>query len=426
MAGMDEPVLVPLGVNVSATTLASKRAPSGSLDRLAHTIQYTPEVLENIRMLCAASFVTDGAGVPIIGVLFGTHEEQEIRVTAWAPAGEMRSHNDAEFALKLQLRMAASRPETAGLECLGWVRTRNHGEPRMGEDDKAVFDRCFPHAWQTTMIVRPSFQKPTKAAFYLRGAGDAIRFDRPAQEFFLYPAHDIALDCVAPAVAPRRESRRPELVSPPGSRAASVSSAASGASTAAGLKRLSELSPERVYERGHHVGHQPVYPAAPAPASASSTAPALDPELLPRGTVRAFSPWIAAMLVLVGLLAGAGMDALRRGKAEAPTVALAANEPLLVVHEQGGWAVRWDKSLSDLVGASGGSLAVTRDGFTKTIVLPLAQLRTGSTHLDWVSDDMELALRVDRPGYPEVEQRVRVIGMSKPGAERKRAPLTNL
>lgn len=368
---MDDPVLVPLGEKVSATTLASRRALSGPVERTSYSIRYTPELLENIRLLCMSSFVADGAGVPIVGLLYGTRTGDEICVTAWTPAGELRNHNDAEFALRLQMRMATARPETAGLECLGWIRTRNHGEPRMVEEDRSLFERCFPGAWQTTMVVRPSYQKPTKAAFYLRDAGSAVRLDRPAQVFFLYPA-----DEASPA-------------SNPGAEATPVAAPVAN-----------------------------IVPNAAVPDTA-------DLELLPTGTVRAFSPWIAAMLVLVGLLAGSGMAALRGAKsADTPVVATAASQPLSVQHQAGHWTVRWDKSLAELPGASGASLTVTRDGHTKLTALPLDDFRNGSKRIDWVSDDMEVTLRVDRPGFPEVEQRVRVVGMNKPA---KRAqPRTNL
>jgi hypothetical protein len=365
-------VTPPIGVTVSATTLASQLAPNRPPERPVPSIQYTPEVLESIRSLCAASFVADGAGVPILGLLYGTRTDAEIRISAWVPAGELRSHNDGEFALKLQMRMAPQRPETAGLECLGWVRTRNHGEPRMVDEDKSLFDRCFLAGWQTTMVVRPSFQKPTKAAFYQRSAVNTVRLDRPSQEFFLYPAHEGA--------AARLEATRPHIVPP------------------------RDPSPA-----------VPPFLGDPAVAAVGSAGRASEshPELLPPGTVRAFSPWIAAMLVLVGLLAGSAVATLR-GRAEAPTTVAAAGEPLRIAQKDAAWEIRWDKSLTELPGASGASLLVTRDGHTKTIALPLDEFRQGFTSLDWITDDMEVALRVDRPGYPETEQRVRVVGLAKP------------
>lgn len=402
---MDDPVVVPLravnpirvdrslGDIVSASTLASKLAPSGPLERPAPMIQYTPEVLESIRMLCLASFVADGAGVPILGLLYGTRSEGEIRITAWVPAGELRSHNDAEFALKLQMRMAPQRPETAGLECLGWVRTRNHGEPRLVEEDRTLFDRCFPASWETVMVVRPSYQKPTKAAFYQRGVGNALRFDRPAQEFFLYPAHEGERDApLLPTTdkGPERALRPVPVSEPKGAEPSTLAAKAAA----------------------HANAH-----------AAESRHPDLHPELLPPGTVKAFSPWIAAMLVLVGLLAGSGVAALR-GRPDAPVVATAAGEPLRIQQENGAWQVRWDRSLAELPGASGASLAVTRDGQTKTIALPLDQFRLGAASLDRIADDMEVALRVDRPGYPETEQRVRVVGVAGKPKAPARSPRT--
>jgi hypothetical protein len=374
---MESSGLLPLGVSVSATTLASKLAPQRPLTRSVQSIRYTPELLESIRLLCTASFVTDGAGVPILGLLYGTRLEDEISLTAWVPAGELRNYNDAEFALKLQMRLAAARPETAGLECLGWVRTRNYGEPRPVEEDLALFNRCFPTASQATMIVRPSFQKPAKAAFYLRGADGAVRADRPTQEFFLYPQAE------APAL--QRASQLAPQLAPSVARSAAPEEVAS-------LPPAAHITPKATHQPTHQANQEV--------------------ELLPQGTVRAFSPWIAAMLVLVGLLAGSGMAALR-GRPESPQTALAASEPLRVGSEGDRWAIRWDKSLAELKGVSGAVVNVTRDNNTKSISLSLPQFAAGAFPLDWVSEDMEVTLRVDRPGYPEIEQRVRVIDTAK-------------
>jgi hypothetical protein len=362
---MAEPLLVPLGVEVSATTFAPKLAyPPASLTGSAKghpAIQYTPEVLESIRALCAASFVQDGAGAPIVGLLYGTRTDSEMAISEWVPAGELRSHNDAEYALKLQMRLAAGRPETEGLSCLGWVRTRNHGEPRLVQEDQDLHDRCFEDFWQTVMIVRPSFQRPTKAAFYQREASGLFRFDRPVQEFFLYPAH--TGDIEPPIAIPE-----PALA----------------------------------------------VPAVDAPPERARTLPTVEElELLPRGTFRAFSPWIAGLLVMVGLLAGAGIAGVRQAR-DARQQEYGTQDPLRVAAEAGRWAIRWNPRLADLDGASGALLSVTRDGHLKQITLPLGALRLGVTHVDWVSDDMEVALRVDRPGYPETEQRIRIVGPQRP------------
>ena len=375
---MVEPSLFPIGVDVSATTLASKLAPPvpprRDAGRRAPVIRYTPEVLESIRALCAASFVTDGVGAPIVGLLYGTRTADELCLTAWVPAGELRNHNDAEYALKLQMRLAGSRPETAELDCLGWVRTRNHGEPRLAEEDEALHARCFGEPGQAVMIVRPSFQRPTKAAFYQREPDGAFRPSRPTQEFFLYPAHEGEIE--------------PPIMMPV------------------------ELP-------------EPVQAAAPAVAAVS----ARDLELLPRGTVRAFSPWIATMLLFVGLLAGGGIASLRQSREAAWQQAIAGQEPLRIEAEASRWAIRWDPRLGQLEGAAGATLIVSRNGQSKTVSLPLVQLRRGFDHIDWVSDDMEIALRVERPGYPEAEQRIRVVGggAGKPqAAAARRQVRTNL
>jgi hypothetical protein len=334
----------------------------------------------------------------------------------------------------------------------------------MVEEDRSLFDRCFPGSWQTTMLVRPSFQKPTKVALYQRRGDGTVRFDRPAQEFYLYPAHEGRIEsplepaasspptsseaghlASVPLQSGSREleqpgTKLPELVRP--NAAAPVDEA-----TQRDAIQRDRTQRDRTQhggtqrDRTQHAGTQhggtqhdgantgPLtleagVPAGTRPGAQRSAALSLefgaDAELLPRGTVRTFSPWIAAMLILVGLLAGSGVAALR-APAE-PAAASAGGSPLRVVRDSNAWVVHWDRSLADLAGVSGARLSVTRDGYTKEVTLPLMDFRSGSTRLDWVSDEMDLLLRVDRPGYPEVEQRVRVVGMSKPRPSGARAP----
>lgn len=356
---MAEPLIVPFGVEVSATTFASKlalpaAAPHGPAGNQP-LILYTPEVLESIRAICSASFVRDGAGAPIVGLLFGSRADDQISITAWVPAGELRNHNDAEYALKLQLRLAAQRPETADLTCLGWVRTRNHGEPRLVQEDEALHDRCFSEPGQTVMVVRPSFQRPTKAAFYQRELDGSFRYDRPVQEFFLYPAHEGDIE---PPIA------------------------------------IPQPDPVEV----------PAASAPPAPSRPS----AVDLELLPRGTLRSFSPSIAVFLLIVGLLAGVGIASVRQARDAGPD---SLKEPIRVVAESGRFAIRWSPKVAELPGVAGAMLSVTRDGHLKQIAIPLGSLRLAVAYIDWVSDDMEVSLRVDRPGYAETEQRIRIVGI---------------
>jgi len=340
-------------------------------------------VLEEIRLLAMASFVREGAGVPILGLLYGHRTADATRITAWVPAGELRHHSDAEFSLQLQMRLSATRNETKDLECVGWMRTRNQGEPRIADEDVTLFDRCFPEHAHVTMIVRPSYQKPVKAAFYQRDAKGKVRADRPAQEFFLFPAHEgeIAVPEVPALADPRAASVREALTEPPAA---------------------------------------PV----PPPAAARPLPSIEELELLPRGTVRAFSPWLAAMLVLVGLLAGAGIAALRHDSGPSSVAAGVAPQPLQIVAVDSHWAVRWDPQLGLLTGVSGASLTITRNGSSKATTLALDALRRGEAMVEWVSDDMEVTLRLNRPGYPDVEQRVRAIGLGRPQAKTVAQPGT--
>jgi hypothetical protein len=136
-----------------------------------------------LRVACAA---------PFNGLLWGHRRGNRLCVESWSPCGE--TGEQLETAFRRALRKG---PPAAGLQCLGWVCSRDHREARLTEADRALFESCFPESWQAALVIRPGFQRPPQAAVYYRNSPSA----RPVQEFFL----------LAPTAGPL-------LVPPPASR----------------------------------------------------------------------------------------------------------------------------------------------------------------------------------------------------------------
>jgi proteasome lid subunit RPN8/RPN11 len=169
-------------------------------------IEYSAVVLDEIRQTAVEGYhrVPHG-GVETGGVLFGTHEENTVRIQAWRPIdcqyskgpSFLLSENE-EAALAEALEGWRGEAALDGLEPVGWYRAHTRSEVFLADADLAFFHRFFPQPWQTGLIVRPSSFAPTRAGFFFREADGGIRAESSYHEFTLIP---IAADQAALAVA---------------------------------------------------------------------------------------------------------------------------------------------------------------------------------------------------------------------------------
>jgi proteasome lid subunit RPN8/RPN11 len=166
-----------------------------SAPELAFRIEYSAAVLEQIREISVDGYHRlPRGGVETGGVLFGTHQEDVVRIVAWREAvceyakgpSFLLSPKD-EAALEGSLESWRGDAELARLEPVGWYRAHTRSEVALSDADMAFFNRFFPRPWQIGLIVRPASFAPTRAGFFFREADGSIRAQSSYLEFTLVP-----------------------------------------------------------------------------------------------------------------------------------------------------------------------------------------------------------------------------------------------
>jgi hypothetical protein len=123
-------------------------------------------------------------GEEVGGVLFGTTEGGQVRVTA-ARSLTCDHEHGPEFVLnanderRLQqlVEEAGSDPALQDLTPVGWYRSRTRSEISLGSEDVALYDRYFPLPRQVALILRQRAGEATRAGFFFRPPKGTLRTD---------------------------------------------------------------------------------------------------------------------------------------------------------------------------------------------------------------------------------------------------------
>lgn len=313
-------------------------------------VRFGPQVLDSIRQATIEAYWNAPSRQSFwAGILRGDHHydghSDQITIHAYEPLGAFET--EADFLAVLE--------DVPDLEAsLGWFRTRTKGrDSRLIESDLKIFERYFPEPHQTTLLLRPSNQRPLTAAFFLRDpATGKVRPTRPESELTLAPPPPIPI-----AVAPTTETEpipiRRQVPSRPFLLAALLGAAALAAVLiAAGLLAASYFS----FRLPRIMASAPPVASAP-PASSPSSQLRIVPSTTP-----------------------------------------------------GRWQIEWDRRWLDQLTFTTGSIAVTQGGQTVSYALSSAQVVLGRFSAPRTGDDVAVVLTVESPGRPSIEERVRLVG----------------
>ncbi len=171
-------------------------------------VQYSLSVLEQVRRAVLDGFYSlPRGGVEVGGVLYGTHENGLVRISAFRPLPcehalgptFVLSEND-EAALADLLAGPRIGRGLEGLVPVGWYHSHTRSDVSLTQEDLALYDRYFPEPWQVALVLRPYRQDHTRAGFFLRESDGSIRSHSSYREFTLSPP-----------------SRKAQVQAPPGS-----------------------------------------------------------------------------------------------------------------------------------------------------------------------------------------------------------------
>src|SRR5579863_2676652 len=156
-------------------------------------IEYSEAVMQQIRMEAVEGFhrVPHG-GVETGGILFGTHQDNLVRILAWRPIaceyalGPSFTLSEKDLAaFEEALRSSGEDAELAGLEPAGWYHSHTRSEIFLAEADLEFYQRWFPQPWQIALVVRPASFAPARAGFFFREADGGIHAESSYGEFQL-------------------------------------------------------------------------------------------------------------------------------------------------------------------------------------------------------------------------------------------------
>jgi proteasome lid subunit RPN8/RPN11 len=183
-------------------------------------------------------------GAEVYGILFGTHQGDEIRIaefqviafqSAMASATPLSEEERKAFAVALETAARQSNP--ARLEPVGWFRAHPHSELSLTERDLEIVSTFFPHPHQVVMIVRPSDSLQSLVRFFCRESDGVLTAESPFCEFNVAPTFD------GPPPVDVREEREALPAAPPSRMQAAAPPAVSQAETEA-LNTAPAESPE--------------------------------------------------------------------------------------------------------------------------------------------------------------------------------------
>ncbi len=157
------------------------------------TVEYDRAVMNQIAAAVMAAFQAGpGLAVEVGGVLYGEVMPDRIRIRAWREAARGSTEfprlalSDAAAAEIARLLDAPNwDPKLRGLVPVGWAQSTNRRAIVLADAAAQVFDRFFKAAWQVALIIRPAYQRPTMAAFFVRDNSGQVREGGGAHEFKL-------------------------------------------------------------------------------------------------------------------------------------------------------------------------------------------------------------------------------------------------
>jgi len=201
------------------------------------TIEYTPRVLDDIRLAVVDAFFSlPRGGAEIGGILLGRHEKGRVLILDYM-ALPCEHASGPSFVLspndhaKLAEMLAVARGNPSAAQPVGWYHSHTRSEICLSQADLEIHKRYFPEPWQVALVLKPHTFQPTKAGFFFRGQDGTIRETSCCREFDMEPLAVRPIPEAAAAafvpdappaedVAPDAPAARPPALSAPASRAA--------------------------------------------------------------------------------------------------------------------------------------------------------------------------------------------------------------
>jgi proteasome lid subunit RPN8/RPN11 len=157
------------------------------------TIEYSPRVLDDIRLTVVDAFFSlPRGGAEIGGILLGGYGGTKVTITGFL-ALECEHALGPSFTLsprdEAQLSDLLGSPECRrrGCQPVGWYHSHTRSEIFLSDTDLEIYNRYFPEPWQVALLLKPHTFLPTRAGFFFREPDGTLRAASSYREFALEP-----------------------------------------------------------------------------------------------------------------------------------------------------------------------------------------------------------------------------------------------
>ncbi|MGA3017883.1 MAG: Mov34/MPN/PAD-1 family protein [Bryobacteraceae bacterium] len=154
-----------------------------------YTIEYSPRVLDDIRLAVVDAFYSlPRGGAEIGGILVGRFADGRISILeyqaldcehAMGPSFTLSQNDQTQLADLL----AAAQQHPDGMRPVGWYHSHTRSDIFLSDADQDIHKRFFPEPWQVALVLKPSTFEPTRGGFFFREADGSIRGSASYQEF---------------------------------------------------------------------------------------------------------------------------------------------------------------------------------------------------------------------------------------------------
>ncbi|MEP7365153.1 MAG: hypothetical protein ABI972_18020 [Acidobacteriota bacterium] len=299
-----------------------------------------------------------GVGLEVGGILFGTADENEVRITASRELtcahskGQAFLLNEAdESRLERLLTYYKEETDLAGLAPVGFYVSRTRNELALSDADLHLLEKYFPEAQQVVLVVRVARGRSTRAGFFVREADGSVQRELTHKEFEAAPASE------------------------------------------AGLRPMSRSERESTLRAAAVVPIRP--PEEAEPAAETEAVGWTAPEELMDRPKRHPWPWKTMIAAVACFVALASVIVYMRGSRASGNVRESVG--LRLIERSGFLLAEWDGNAKLIQGQTAGALEVD-DGEPRRYVMNETLLRGGQWRVITTSENVVVKLRVGAQG----------------------------
>jgi proteasome lid subunit RPN8/RPN11 len=374
-------------------------------------IEYAATLLDEVRIAVVDAFFSlPRGGAEIGGILFGTHQEGEVRILTFRPMecehamGPTFVLSDKDKArLGKQLEEWRLDPGLHDMQVVGWYHSHTRSEIFLSELDLEIYREFFPERWQVALVLRPAGMKPTRAGFFFRAEDGSVHSSASFREF--------VLGFAGPVTGATRDrgngsARAAEVEPAPPASSAATQAPASAAPTEEIPVPQNGNTP--VAAESREPSGPPAVPAAEPVPPERETVPArrrvelttaiemrpadfVPPAFLVRPEAKRPRKWLWASLLLIASLGAAGFLTSRYWL---PLLTPSTNLHLQALDMQGQLRIQWDHASLASKDVQNGSLEILDGKAVTSVPLDKPRILSGSFQYVRRSEMVEVHLTV--------------------------------